>query len=328
MATKKTAKKTATAKSAANKPAASKPAAAKSTTTTVVRRSSASADKPKVFKRKKLNTKLPSNTINIVLAEAIGTFILALVALFAVASSTLPLYVGLALVLLVMVIGNISGAHVNPAVTFGLWSARKLQTVMVPFYWAAQLLGGVGAVVLVNAISGGKFTVLFDNFMTFSGSVFTLELVGTAIFLFGLTAVVTRPDLRPSGKALGVGLSLAVALVVTSVLLPHVKQSAFAKFQEENQSSEQQETKEGERSYPREIYIGGATLNPAVAIAATELTDSQLQGSPTAQETEKTISRFGLETILATLVGAAVGANLYLLIGYRAKVERVERVEA
>lgn len=313
MATKKTAKKKTTAEKPVVKPAK----------TTVITRKVAPSTKQNKLKLKKPDTKLPSHTINIVLAEAIGTFVLTLVILYSVASTTLPLYVGLAFAALILIIGNISGSHLNPAVTFGLWTARKLKTVLVPFYWAAQLLGGVAAVVLINALSGGSFSVHFDNFAEFSAGVFAVELIGTAIFLFGLTAVVSRLDLSNSVKALGIGLSLAVGMVVSTSLMPYVQRAAFAEFQKESQASEQTEKSENDRAYPREVYINTATLNPAAAIAATELTDSQIQGSSVSQETEKAFSRFGLETIFATLIGAAIGANLYLLVSYRAKVERV-----
>lgn len=294
---------------------------AKATKTTVITRKSAEPKKGTGFKIKKRDTKIPNNLINIVTAETIGTFLWTMVALYTAASSTLPLYIGLTVAVVIMAIGNISGAHINPAVTFGLWSARRLKTVMVPFYWAAQMLGGVAAVVVVNALSGGAFSVHFDNFTTFSTSIFTIELIGTAIFLFGLMAVISRVDATATAKAFGVGLSLAVALAVTGALTPYVQRSAFTKSQEERTSVQNEEKAEGERTYPREIYITGATLNPAVAVAATELTDSQLQGGSVGQETEKSYSRFGLETVLATLIGAALGANLYLLVSYRAKAE-------
>ena len=42
-----------------------------------------------------------------------------------------------------------------------------------------------------------------------------------------------------------------------------------------------------QRTYPREVYISGATLNPAVALAVTGKTNSQLQNaSAPAQKTE------------------------------------------
>ena len=316
MATKKTTKKASAAKSASKKPTT---AAAKTTVTRVV---SATTSTPRASG---IDTKLPSNLVNIVIAEIVGTFVLTLVALFS-AYMMAPFYVGLTLVVMVLAIGAISGSHINPAVTFGLWSARKLKTILVPFYWAAQFIGAMAAVVLLGSLSGGAFTIHFDQFANFSWSIFAVELVGTAVFLFGLSAVSSRTDLKPAGKAAGIGMSLTLGLLVAGALTPFVQSAAMTKFQE-NQTAQTEESTDNaedktERTYPRELYIDGATLNPAVALAVTEKTDSQLQsGSSLASKDEKSYTRLSLEVIFATLVGAALGANLFLLVSYRIKTE-------
>jgi len=315
MATKKTTKKATAAKKPAPKKAAAKTTTTKKTATRVV---SAPAKT-----KKGMDTTLPKNLINIILAEIVGTFILTMVAVLATAYFMLPFYVGLTLVVMVLAIGAISGSHINPAVTFGLWSMRKLKTVLVPFYWASQFLGAMAAVVLLGSLSSGGFAIHFDQFMQFSWSVFAIELIGTAVFIFGLAAVFSRDELKATGKAVGIGMSLMLGLLVSGALLPYVQSAAMDKYQEEQASEvnkDGSETKDEEaRNYPRELYIGGATLNPAVAMAVTEKTDSQLQGSPTAQKDEKQYTRLSMEVIVATLIGAALGGNLFLLINYRAK---------
>ncbi len=55
------------------------------------------------------------------------------------------------------------------------------------------------------------------------------------------------------------------------------------------------------------------TANPAVALASTEATDSSFTGQR-GTDKEKMYSRFTAEVVLGTLVGAALGGNLYLLI--------------
>ena len=304
MATKKVTKKSTATKTAPKKPAAS------AETKTAVKSET-------VVKKKSLISKgsLPSNLINIVTAEAIGTFVLTLVAVLATAYFMLPFYVGLTLMLMVLAIGAISGAHINPAVTFGLWSMRKLKTVLVPFYWAAQFLGAMAAVVLLGAFSGGSFAIQLGHFLEFSWSIFALELVGTAVFMFGVAAVLNRDDIKLTGKAVGVGMSLTVALLVATTILPHIQKAAFADFQKKAST---QKTAEAV-TYPHATYVNGATLNPAVALAATESTDSQLQGSQSAVDGEKTYSRLSTEVIFGTLIGAALGGNLFLLVNYRSK---------
>lgn len=320
MATKKTTKKAA---SAASTPRKKTTATATKTTTTRVTTKSQTASAP-VASPARINTKLPTNLVNIVIAEILGTFILTLVALFTSLGMT-PLYVGLTLMALVLFIGGVSGAHVNPAVTFGLWSMRKLQTVLVPFYWVAQFLGAMAAVVLISTLSMGNFVVHFDHFLDFSWSIFALELIGMAIFMFGIGAAISRTDLKPTGKAVAIGSALTVGLIATSTLYPTIQSAAVLKQEKEQTANLEQlttEKKPGERMYPREVYVGGATLNPAVAMAVTEKTDSQLrnQGMPF-REGEKAYTRLSLEVILATLVGAALGGNLFLLVNYRNKLE-------
>lgn len=310
MATKKATKKAATTKSAKT---TTKKATALAPKTAVVK----SETKVKTKAAKSKNN-LPKNLINIVTAEAVGTFILTMVAVLSTAYFMLPFYIGLTLVVMVLAIGAISGAHINPAITFGLWSMRKIKSVLVPFYWLAQFLGAMAAVVLLGAFSGGAFAIQFGHFADFSWGIFVLELVGMAIFMFGVGAVLNRSDASTTAKAIGIGMSLTVALLVTSAIMPHIQRAAYAEYQ----SSQEQISTDVDATtptYPHEMYINGATLNPAVALAVTEMTDSQLQGSSSAVEGEATYTRLSLEVILATLIGAAIGGNLYLLVNYRSK---------
>ena len=318
MATKKTVKK------ALTKAPAKKAAAKTSVEKEVVAKAEVKITAPTVSA--KLDTKLPSNLINIVLAESIGTFILTLVALFS-ASVLAPLYVGLTLMVIVMTIGAISGAHVNPAVTFGLWTMRKLKTVLLPFYWGAQFLGAMAAVVLIGSLTNGGFSVHFDQFTNFSWGIFTVELIGMAAFMFGIAATISRKDLKVAGKAVGIGVSLSVGLFIAGALMSYVQNIAYAKHAESQQNATaetQTNTNNPYKQYPREVHISGATLNPAVALAVTEKTDTQLQSSsPLPAENEKAhaYTRLSLEVIAATLIGAALGGNLFLLVNYRNKEE-------
>ncbi len=300
MATKKTTKSTsATSKKAAPKRPATTVTTVKSTTATS--RKSAG-----------ITSKLDNNTINIVMAELIGTFILTLVALLTL-QNIMPLYVGLTLALLVFGIGTVSGAHVNPAVTFGLWAAQKVKSILVPFYWGAQLLGAMGAVVVLSLVSGGNLALDFGNFGQFHQNIFAVELIGTAVFLFGFYLVLNRLDLSAGHKALGVGLSLMVGILVASSLFSMVQTNVDqTKISNEVNEQGQQVLK----NVPHELKVKGATLNPAIALASTEHTDSQLQNQP-AGDGEKQYSRFGMEVIAGTLLGAALGANLARLVSYR-----------
>lgn len=295
--TKATKKSTSSRATAAKKTTAKKPASSSA---------AAKTTKPTVVSNQKKEL-LPKNIANRILAEIIGTFVLALVAL--TTASMGALYVGLALVVVVLGVGAISGAHINPAVTFGLWTMRKINWATGLVYWGAQFVGAMLAVAVANLASGGQFAMSFD-FMAFNWSLFTIELVGAAVFLFGLAAVVSRDELSAGAKAFGVGLSLTIGLVAAGSLLNLAQTTAYQKYQSESSSSD------SSKSFPHELMVKGAVLNPAVALAVTENTESQLT-SGVASEGEKATSRFGLEVVVGSLVGAAIGANLFVLTSYR-----------
>ncbi|CAF2269118.1 unnamed protein product [Rotaria magnacalcarata] len=106
------------------------------------------------------------------LAELFGTFILILIGDLSVAQnkftkSSVSLGVnisyGTAVYVAIMIAGPISGAHINPAVTLGLLSLRKMKVVQSLFYIVGQFTGaflGSGMVYLVyytqiNIYDGG-----------------------------------------------------------------------------------------------------------------------------------------------------------------------------
>lgn len=302
MVTKKT---TSSAKKSPRKAASSQTRATSTKVTTV----NANVSKKSTSQRGKWS----DNIANIIVAEIVGTFILTAVALFAVQLVS-PLYVGLAYAVIVFAVGAVSGAHVNPAVTFAMWTMRRLKLALVPVYWVAQLLGAVLAVVTMSTLSASRLSLDLGHFGSMDWSIFGVELVGTAVFLFGLTAVLLRNDIQATGKALGVGLSLTIGLVVASTMLTAVTSGV-------DQTKIKQDVDQTTGSVklsnvPHVLNVNGALLNPAVALASTEKTNSELTGGQAADD-EARYSRLSLEVILGTLVGAALGGNLYLLVASR-----------
>ena len=279
------------------KTTAKKPAAAKTTVRTV--RAEAKPANTSVVRTRK-ESLLPNNIVNVVFAELVGTFILSLVYLVTF-KETGSLYIGLAFGVLTLAVGAVSGAHLNPAVTFGLWTMRRLRTLLVPFYWGAQFLGAMLAVIVINWMTNGFLKLDFGHIWTLDWAVFGAELVATAVFMFGYAAVSNRLVLANSARAAGAGLALLLGLVTGGSLLAAVQGSY--------DTSKWASVADIQHGY----RVKTATANPAAALAATEATDSSFTGQR-GDSKEKMYSRFTAEVVLGTLVGAAVGGNLYLLV--------------
>ena len=82
--------------------------------------------------------------MNKFIAEFIGTLVL----VYVILATGQPLAIGLALALIIMVIGGISGGHVNPAVSFAMYLGGKLsQEDLIP-YIIAQVSGCIVALEL------------------------------------------------------------------------------------------------------------------------------------------------------------------------------------
>ena len=63
---------------------------------------------------------------------------------------------GLTLLVMMFAIGHISGCHINPAVSCGLWASGRFRAAELLPYLAAQLLGGLIAGGLLDAIASGR----------------------------------------------------------------------------------------------------------------------------------------------------------------------------
>ena len=100
-------------------------------------------------------------------AEFIGTFWLVLGGCgAAVISAAFPelgigllgvaLAFGLTVVTMAFAIGHISGCHLNPAVSFGLWAGGRFDAKDIPLYVVAQTLGAIAAAFTLYVIATGK----------------------------------------------------------------------------------------------------------------------------------------------------------------------------
>lgn len=63
---------------------------------------------------------------------------------------------GLTVLTMAFAIGHISGCHLNPAVSFGLWSGGRFATGELAPYIVAQLAGGIAGAAVLYVIASGQ----------------------------------------------------------------------------------------------------------------------------------------------------------------------------
>jgi aquaporin Z len=141
---------------------------------------------------------------------------------------------GLSLLCAAYAIGSISGCHINPAVTIGLWAMRKTKGGDVPYYLVGQVVGGLvgGLIIFVIADSITGFSAEASGFASNGygshspsanalglggfelGAVILAEIVFTALFVF-VIASTSRRSMTPGFTGLAVGLMLTLVHLIT-----------------------------------------------------------------------------------------------------------------
>lgn len=127
---------------------------------------------------------------------------------------------GLTLLTMAYTIGPISGCHINPAVTFGLWLAKRFPARDVLPYWIAQVVGAIAAAAVLYVIASGKPGFVLGQFAS-NGygplspgnypmmSALIIEVVCTFAFLMViLGATDKRAPVGFAGLAIGLALTL------------------------------------------------------------------------------------------------------------------------
>jgi aquaporin Z len=144
---------------------------------------------------------------------------------------------GLSLLCAAYAIGSISGCHINPAVTIGLWAMKKTKGGDVPFYLVGQVIGGIlgAAIIFVIANSVKGFSAEATGFASNGygshspsalangghvvggfglGAVVITEIVFTALFVF-VIASTSRRSMSVGFTGLTIGLMLTLIHLVT-----------------------------------------------------------------------------------------------------------------
>ncbi len=163
-----------------------------------------------------LGTKLDRAFAVNALAEFLGTAILVMVALVLSETTGVSYFIGtsvaLALGVVYMMFSRVSGAHVNPAVTFGMWTARRIATIPAISYIIAQLVGGIASWQLYQYFVGHQ---LARRASSWDWKVFVAEGVGALVLTMGFAAAVSR-GLTALESALTYGFSLFVGVMIAA----------------------------------------------------------------------------------------------------------------
>ena len=151
-------------------------------------------------------------------AEFLGTFALVFagtgaiiindVSDHAITHVGIALTFGLVVLAMIYTMGDVSGAHLNPAVTVGFWMARRLEGRSVLPYIVSQCLGGIAASALLRS--------LFLRHSTFGATLpsgpawqsFVLEVVLTFLLMLVILNVST------GAKEKGITAAIAIGAVI------------------------------------------------------------------------------------------------------------------
>lgn len=153
-------------------------------------------------------------------AEVFGTFVLVFAGTGAIVFDGvnpgkighigIALTFGLVVLAMAYAVGSVSGAHLNPAVTVGLWLARRIPGRQVVPFVAAQVVGAFAA--------SGLLLAMYPEHPTLGATLpvgpawhsFVLEVWLTAVLVFVILAVtIAEPSVRVLG---GVIVGAVIAL--------------------------------------------------------------------------------------------------------------------
>jgi glycerol uptake facilitator-like aquaporin len=113
---------------------------------------------------------------------------------------------GAALYALILGLGPISGAHLNPVVTLTEAWARRLPRAHVPAYIGAQVAGAIAGVVIAHAMFGLDLVQQSQHARSTHG-----ELIGELVATFGLLLVIST-----ASRARATSVPAAVALYIVA----------------------------------------------------------------------------------------------------------------
>ncbi|MEG0564633.1 MAG: MIP family channel protein [Hungatella sp.] len=123
---------------------------------------------------------------------------------------------GLSIVAMAYSIGNISGCHINPAVSLAMFISKKLSQKDFIGYLAAQFLGGIAGAAILTVMFGSNAALGTNGFGEASavgasmGVAFLVEVVLTYVFVTAILGVTSKIE---NGSVAGLVIGLTLTLV-------------------------------------------------------------------------------------------------------------------
>jgi MIP family channel proteins len=153
--------------------------------------------------------------------EFIGTFALIFIGAGTVALGAgglvgVALAHGLVIFAFASAYGHISGTHINPAITIGLWAGKQIETATAAAYVVVQLLGGIVAGFMLSFVLGGTDTGLGATVLTGGTSVWQGLVLETILTFFLVNTVFNTAVAGKAGNAApaAIGLTLTLGILM------------------------------------------------------------------------------------------------------------------
>lgn len=173
------------------------------------------------------------------IAEAIGTFVLVLFAcgtavVTGCSTENIPAYIatalafGLVIVAMAYSIGNVSGCHINPAVSLAMLISKKMSLVDFTGYVIAQFIGGMAGAAVLGILCGSDCgfgangVIRTDAGNPDYAKSLLVEIILTFVFLIAILGVTSKKEYSSvAGIVIGLSLTLVhifgIAFTGTSV---------------------------------------------------------------------------------------------------------------
>ncbi|MCO5597720.1 hypothetical protein L7F22_051801 [Adiantum nelumboides] len=124
----------------------------------------------------------------------------------------------LGIMVIIFMFGTISGAHVNPAVTFGFACAQRLPWMQVPIYIVGQVLGAILGTVISQSLYSTRATIVLSIPYQGVPISFIAEVISAFLFMFLACSVASNAQVSGLYASIAVAAAIAMNIIVAGPL--------------------------------------------------------------------------------------------------------------